>query len=144
MSHRKLISVLFTALFLSACGAQAAAPSADIAVDLQDFAFAPTSITVPANQPVTIAFTNSGTQEHDFVIQQIPVTDVEMEGAPASQDHHMMMGSDAAEYDLHMPTAAGAASKLSFIATQPGTYKIFCSVPGHEAAGMVGELIVTQ
>ncbi|MFM8876138.1 MAG: plastocyanin/azurin family copper-binding protein, partial [Anaerolineae bacterium] len=33
-------------------------------------------------------------------------------------------------------------STLTFTPSEPGTYKIICSVPGHLDAGMTGELIV--
>ncbi len=139
MFYKKMILGML-AVLLTACASTSAVPSTKIAIDLQDFVFAPASITIPANQPVTFTFTNSGSQEHDFVIEKISVTDVKMEG---SMEHHMMSDS-ASEYDLHIATPAGSTSELSFVAAQAGTYKIFCSVPGHKDAGMVGELVVTQ
>lgn len=39
------------------------------------------------------------------------------------------------------PTFQGGAKTLT-LDLQPGTYKFFCSVPGHRAAGMEGTLIV--
>ncbi len=39
------------------------------------------------------------------------------------------------------PTFAGGSKTLS-VALKPGTYKFYCSVPGHRAAGMEGTLTV--
>ena len=36
----------------------------------------------------------------------------------------------------------GGTSKVTFRNLKPGTYTFYCSVPGHEAAGMKGKLIV--
>jgi uncharacterized cupredoxin-like copper-binding protein len=54
---------------------------------------------------------------------------------------HSMSG-DHPEYDLHAATSAGETSVIKFTPTEPGTYQIICSVPGHKEAGMTGELIV--
>lgn len=139
MFYKKIVLAI-SVLILSACGSSNAVPATEITVDMNEFLFAPASITIPANQPVVLTFTNSGALEHDFVIEKIEVTNVEMESASSGQQHHM--GGDASEYDLHISTGASSTSKLSFIATEPGTYKIFCSIQGHEVAGMIGELIV--
>ena len=36
----------------------------------------------------------------------------------------------------------GRAAAARFTPTQVGTFKVICTEPGHEAAGMVGELVV--
>jgi len=142
MLYKKIV-IAIAVLFLSACASSSnSVPATEITVDMNEFLYAPASITIPANQPVILTFTNSGAQEHDFVIKTIAVTNVEAEGASSGQAHHM--GGDTSEYDLHISTGASSTSKLSFIATEPGTYKIFCSIQGHEVAGMIGELIVVS
>lgn len=140
MFYKKIVLAI-SVLILSACGTSNAVPATEITVDMNEFLFAPTSITVPANQPVVLTLTNSGAQEHDFVVESIPVTDVKAEGDTTGEHH--AHGSET-NYDLHIVTAVGGTSILSFTATEPGTYKIFCSIQGHEVAGMVGELIVVS
>lgn len=140
MLYKQILLVTFL-LLLSACGSSNVVPATEITVDMNEFLFAPASITIPTGQPVVLTLTNSGVQEHDFVIQEIPVENVSMEGNTAGEHH--AHGAEA-EYDLHIVTAVGGTSKLGFTVTEPGTYKIFCTIQGHEVAGMIGELIVVS
>lgn len=134
MLLRKVLPVVL-AVFLSACAGQASVTK--VTVTMKEFGFEPNSITVPAGSPVELTLVNEGAIEHDFVIEVIPVSDVSSTG---SGEGHMS-GSHS-EYDLHTSTTAGTTSTLTFTPTEPGTYQIICSVPGHKDAGMTGELIV--
>jgi uncharacterized cupredoxin-like copper-binding protein len=131
-------TIFILAFVLAACQAQ---PSTDITVVLTDFAYAPTSIVIPAGQPVRLTMENEGAIEHDFVVEQIDV-----QGVSAADDsvgaHHGH--GDMPEYDLHIATAAGRTNVLEFTALTPGTYRVFCSIEGHIEAGMIAELIVTE
>jgi uncharacterized cupredoxin-like copper-binding protein len=141
MFYKKIVLAI-SVLFLSACASSNAVPATEITVDMNEFLYEPASITIPAGVPIVLTLTNSGTQEHDFVVETIPVANVEVEG-DGGHAHHMT-GAEEVNYDLHVSTAAGGTSTLSFTVTEPGTYKIFCSIQGHEIAGMVGELIVVE
>lgn len=135
MSIKKVLPV-FLAVLLSAC-AGGSAPT-KVSVTMSEFAFEPASITVTAGQPVEITLVNEGAIEHDFAIEVIPVQDVSTEGSMSGHD----MTDEHSEFALHTATGPGETSVLRFTPTQPGTYKIICSVPGHLEAGMTGELIV--
>lgn len=140
MFYKKIVLAI-SILFLSACASNNADPVTKITVDMNEFLYEPASITIPAGQPVELILTNSGAQEHDFVVETISVTNVQKEGDSGGVNH--AHGADV-DYDLHISTSAGGTSTLSFTVTEPGTYKIFCSIQGHEIAGMVGELIVVE
>lgn len=60
-------------------------------------------------------------------------------------DNHDLYGHsfDNDDLDLHAEMAANGRSVITFIAPEPGTYEIYCGVPGHREAGMVSTLIVT-
>jgi uncharacterized cupredoxin-like copper-binding protein len=135
---KKILAVLLIGL-LSACAS--AEPAKELIVTMNDFSFTPAQITVEAGQPVEISFVNEGTQEHDFVIAQIDVSNVVAEGSGMGEHH---MSGEHVEYDLHISINAGETGVLKFTADEPGTYKILCSVEGHEEAGMTGELIVVS
>ena len=131
---KKVLPVLFT-LLLAACTSGQA--TTKITITVKEFAFDPNIITVTAGEPVELTFINEGAVEHDFAVEVIPVTDVSTSGG---SDHHI--SGDHSKYALHTSTPAGETSTLTFTPTEPGTYKIICSVPGHLDAGMTGELIV--
>jgi uncharacterized cupredoxin-like copper-binding protein len=115
--------------------------STEITVEATDFAYTPGTITVPVSEPVELTLNNTGNVEHDFIVDNINVTDVSAsETGPAA--HHQGGHEAEADYDLHFFARAGETETLQFTALEPGTYRIFCSVEGHEEAGMIGELVV--
>lgn len=130
--------ILVLTIMLTGC-AQAPEPSTEITVEATDFAYTPATITVLAGEPVTLTMQNTGRAEHDFIVDQINVTDVEAsDTGPAA---HHQIGHEA-DYDLHFFAKAGETETLKFTALEPGTYEIFCSVEGHKEAGMIGTLVV--
>lgn len=133
---KRILPVVLLAFLLAACGA-ASSPQKEIALELTDFTFAPSSVTIPAGQPVTITIENKGLVEHDFVIEQVAASMGTMEGG--SEMHHM--GGDS-DFAVHAAVQAGGTASLELTVEEPGTYQFFCSVPGHKEAGMTGELIV--
>ena len=83
-----------------------------------DFRFNPSTITVKAGQPLEVTFQNGGEILHDFTVQQglaKPVVITEDGGKS---------GTATVTYD------------------KPGTYKFFCSQPGHDQLGMHGTITV--
>jgi plastocyanin len=80
-------------------------------------AYNKTSLTANAGK-VSIDFTNMAPLDHNVTIES---------------SSHQVLGST--------PTFAGG-SKVLTVDLKPGTYKFFCSVPGHRMAGMEGTLTV--
>jgi uncharacterized cupredoxin-like copper-binding protein len=126
MRHPLFVLLLPALLLLAAACAPAAAPAAGAAPAPQqvtvtasdDFRFNPSTITVKAGQPLQVTFQNGGQIQHDFTVQQglaKPVTILE-DGAKS--------GSTTLTFD------------------KPGTYKFFCSQPGHDQLGMHGTITV--
>lgn len=73
-------------------------------------------IDVPAAPGTVISLPNVGAAVHNFVVDQPPLL-VDM---PVGQTVQVTLPADLA----------------------PGSYRFYCNIPGHEAAGMVGNLIV--
>lgn len=79
------------------------------------FEFIPKDVKISANTATTITFKNPDAVIHDWVI---PDKNIKIEAAPGKE----------ASTSVNLPA---------------GTYRVVCTQPGHEAAGMVGQLIVS-
>ena len=79
-----------------------------------EFNFNPSSITLKTEEEVRIIFKNTGKAPHNLVIE-----------------------------DLGIKTKTigpGQTDTIEFTASSSGTYTFFCSISGHQAAGMEGSL----
>jgi manganese oxidase len=97
-------------------GTTAVAASAPVDVTLGDLFIEPAVLTVPAGG--ALAVTNDGASQHDLRIDGLDI------GTP-------MLDPD------------GTAT-LDLADVAPGTYTVYCSVPGHRESGMEGTLTVTE
>jgi Cu+-exporting ATPase len=88
-----------------------------VAVQLGEFAFSPARVVVKANRPVKVTVLNAGKLPHDWEPQGLPGVE-------------------------HVHAPPGEAASATFTPTQVGVYRVICTEPGHETAGMVGELVV--
>lgn len=88
--------------------------AADLAVVSRDVYFDPDGLAIPANAEVALLLPNEGKALHSFTI-------------------------DALGIDVYVPPGA---ERRVVIDAAPGTYRFYCAVYGHAAAGMVGELTV--
>ncbi len=104
-----------TPVSLDECPTPGATTAEVVNVEMVDIAFNPTTLTIPANTDVTFHFVNNGASVHNFKID----------------DPEVFSG------DLNAGQSADVTVNLP-----PGTYKYYCTIPGHEQAGMVGELTV--
>lgn len=118
-------------------------PSTDLAVTgTNRLRFEPEAFTVPADEEVTLTFAAQGAVEHDFVVDDAADAGT-AEGADAAHDGHD--DSQAAGGDLHVTHAdPGQNTTATFQMDEPGTYTVYCSVPGHRQAGMLATLTVVE
>ncbi len=141
----KRLALLLLLLGLAACGdamdhgsMTSAAAAVNVTVNASDFVFAPAQIEVAAGQTIKVTMENSGTQDHDFTIQAIPLAG-EAHGMGTATDDHMHSAASSA---VHVALKAGTTGTVEFTPTEAGVYTFDCTVPGHKAAGMVGQLTV--
>ena len=124
--HRMTIAIsLAVGLILAACGGGSsggspsggAAAGTEVKVGLIDFAYTPKTVEVPADKKFTLVVTNTGSVEHDFVVDalKINVAGVLPNGKPKTQEIGPL---------------------------KAGTYDLYCAVAGHKQAGMIGTLVV--
>lgn len=87
-----------------------------IEVEASSYAFDPDTLTVAVGEPIAVELTSTDI-EHDLVVDEV---------------------------DLHVAADGGDTQVGGFTATEPGEYEMYCSVPGHREAGMVGTLVVEE
>ena len=126
MRYRLVLLAAPVVLFVASACTPAAAPAAGAALPPEqiavtgsdDFRFNPSTITVKAGQPLEVTFQNGGEILHDFTVQQglaKPVVIIE---------------------------DGGKSGTATVTYAKPGTYKFFCSQPGHDQLGMHGTITV--
>ncbi len=84
---------------------------------MKDFGFEPANVTIPTTGAI-IHLMNGGAVTHNFQVAELGLK---------SND-----------------VAPGASVDMTISATAAGTYKVICPQPGHEGAGMVGSLVVSD
>lgn len=97
--------------------AAGAAAGTATTVSMVEMKFEPADLTIPANTDYTVTVVNNGVLPHYWAIEG---TDLASPETP---------GGDTTPHDVVVNLAAGS-------------YTVFCPVPGHRQAGMVGTLTV--
>lgn len=98
-------------------GEQAAGEPAMVQVTLSDFAITPSTLNVPAGQPVMFHVENQGQSPHTFAVNVAAET-----------------------YDSGTIGVGGSAT-LEVPALTAGSYEAFCSITGHTDLGMVATVV---
>ena len=84
-------------------------------IAMKDMRFRQAEVHVRAGQPVTLRVVNEDGYAHAF---------------------------DIDAFDIHRPLTANETLEIAFTPEQAGRYAFYCGSPGHEAAGMIGMLVV--
>jgi uncharacterized cupredoxin-like copper-binding protein len=95
-------------------GSDPAGP-ADIIVTAKEYRFEPADLSVDAGRPYVVAVENIGSIPHDLTVRKA---------------------------DFKITVAKGRTGRKTLTVAKPGTYEIYCSLPGHKSAGMDGQLTV--
>jgi len=90
----------------------------EIAVEGGEFKFTPSEITVKKGEKVKITFKNTGSVQHDYVIEDLGISTKRVN--PGQED------------------------SVEFTPNESGEFKFLCSVGNHEELGMLGTLIVEE
>lgn len=144
----RTVSIGVAALALAACGADDTPEvTTSLSVTGTDgLAFEPDAFAVPVGEEVTVTLTSEPAVEHDLVIEGVAAAGAVGDEGHGDGDEHMMDDDHAmAEDDLHVAHAnAGETVTATFTVDEPGTYQVYCSVPGHRQAGMEATLTVVD
>ncbi|MDT4947301.1 MAG: hypothetical protein QOH14_4034 [Pseudonocardiales bacterium] len=126
---------LAAALGVAAVGAAVSRASEPIvvAIDIHYSHFSPDAITVPAGRPVTFVVVNSDPIDHEWIVGDAALHERHRTGTePVHNARPTEISIDA----LH-------ERRTTITFASPGTLTFVCHLPGHEAYGMTGTLVVT-
>ena len=140
MTGRQLVASLgiagAVALGAVAMVAAAAGDARDpvlVAIDVHWSRFAPAVIEVPADRPVTFVITNTDPIDHEWILGDAALHERHRTGTEPVHD------TRPTEVSLD----AGATRRTVVTFEEPGAFTFVCHLPGHEAYGMIGTLVVT-
>jgi uncharacterized cupredoxin-like copper-binding protein len=127
-----LVGSLALVAFASVAGAGSASGPTRIEVRIHYSHFALSTIHVPAGVPVTFVIRNDDPVDHDWIV-----------GDDAVQQRHRTgteMRHDSRPTEISIPALSTRETTITF--SQPVVWRYICHLPGHEAYGMVGTLVV--
>jgi uncharacterized cupredoxin-like copper-binding protein len=90
-------------------------------------------VTVPVGVPVTIILRNQDPIDHEWIVGDAALHERHRTGTEPVHDSRPT--------EVTIPAGTTKATTVTF--NTPGTYLYICHLPGHEAYGMVGTLVVT-
>jgi uncharacterized cupredoxin-like copper-binding protein len=112
-----------------------------VLMDMSSFVFAPDVLQVGVGEVVEIAIQNTETTVHDFTIDKVDA-DVHVSYLAGTEQHEH--AEAALPADVHFALTEPGSGVVHLKIHEPGEYVFYCSVPGHQPAGMEGTLIVTE
>jgi uncharacterized cupredoxin-like copper-binding protein len=108
-------------------------------VEMTSFAFEPNVLEVNAGDVLEVAIQNVEPVLHDFTIDKIGA-DVHVSYLGGTGEHaHEEAQRDA---DVHFALTEAGSGVVHLRVFEPGEYVFYCTVPGHQEAGMEGTLTV--
>jgi plastocyanin len=100
-------------LFLAGCASKPKTKTLTIVAE--DILWNPSQFEAEVGQEVQITLRNDGALDHNFVSE---------------------------EMEINILLSPGEVQIVSFVVSEAGTLSYICNIPGHEEAGMVGEIVV--
>lgn len=88
---------------------------ADLRVIAKEYRFEPAALAIDAGKPYVLEVENIGSIPHDLSVRK---------------------------GGFKLTVQRGKTGRKTLEIEEPGTYEIYCSLPGHKSAGMDGELTV--
>ena len=116
----------------------AATSAREIVVETRDTRFVPDRIEIDSGETVTLVIRNADADtDHDLQAMDLTII---LASDEAGGDHEGAVDANSA---LAVHVAPGDDGSITFMAAEPGTYRIFCTVDDHEEKGMAGTIVVT-
>jgi uncharacterized cupredoxin-like copper-binding protein len=116
-------------------GAYALVPAGrEVEIGIAYSKFVPAALSVPAGTPITFVLRNEDPIDHEWIVGDDATHQRHRTG---TEPHH-----DERATEQSVPALGDVRTTVTFAA--PGTYRMICHLPGHEAYGMVGTITVTR
>lgn len=128
------VNFIFVVILTACGGSDSTKPSTSLNVEMSEFKFTPTSMTVYANKETNLNLKNNGAVEHEFTILK--------KGSAASIPFDSE--KQAADILFHFKLGANQTESYKFILPEAGEYSIICAIQGHMESGMVAKLIAVN
>ena len=107
-----------------------------ISVVLKEYSFAPSNLQFKTGVPYKLQIQNKGTIKHYFTSEGF------FKAIATRKVQSNADGEIKAPYFLALEVFPGRSLDLYFIPVKKGTYKLHCTIAGHEAQGMHGTIVI--
>ena len=104
-----------------------------IEIDIHYSHFSPDAITVPAGRPITFVIVNTDPIDHEWIVGDAALHERHRTGTEPVHNARPTEISIDALHERRTTVTFASAGTLTFV----------CHLPGHEAYGMTGTLVVT-
>jgi uncharacterized cupredoxin-like copper-binding protein len=134
---RGIVAVALAGLMAVAIGAgRGAAETADrtIEIGIHYSQFEPARLTVPVGVPIRFVLVNGDPIDHEWIVADAAGHERHRTGTEPSHG--------ARPTEQSVPAGATVETVVTF--ATPGTLAFICHLPGHEAYGMVGSIVVAD
>lgn len=135
---RRLLGMTVVTLLLAGCGGdaqttttQGSTGSLSVTVTLEDYFFAPESVTVTAGATVNVTGENPSATDHTWTV------------LTAGDEVSTAVGLPDGRILFQLYGTPGSSAVGSFVAPEPGIYQVICNISGHVELGMNGTLVVS-
>lgn len=134
------VAVIVTTVVATAIGQGLAQPdpASVVRIELSEYAFSPTQVTLKAGRAVTLKVINTGRSVHMLASQYLSSQDLEIEGAD--------MEVDAPNGVKYVKLQPGKSVEIKFTPAKTGTFDFSCDVKTggrtHRDRGMKGQFVV--
>ncbi len=113
-----------------------------VEIKMGDFFFAPKDASAQAG-PTVIEAPNEGSVEHELVVFKTNMDPAKLPTEANGEVNEEKM-DEVAESAGEIPDVEAGDTKTGNFKLNPGTYVMFCNLPGHYAQGMYGTITVTK
>lgn len=117
---------------LVAGGVESASEPARFEIRIHYSHFEPSTFSVPLGRPVTFVLRNDDPIDHEWIVGDEAVHQVHRTG---TEVHHASRPTE-----ISIPALSTREATITF--DQPVGWQYICHLPGHEAYGMVGAVVI--